>query len=61
MDLLLEKLDAKLREWTPETAARVRQRLTEIIALADDDALDLVRSRAVEQEIMDMVDEPKSG
>jgi len=61
MDLLLEKLDAKLREWTPETAAQVRQRLTEIIALADDDALDLMRSRAVEQEIMDMLDEPKSG
>ena len=31
MDVLAEKLDSKLREWRPETAAQVRQRVAEII------------------------------
>ncbi len=54
----MERLDAKLREWKPETAAQVRQCVAEIIALADQQALDLLRSRAVEQEVLDMLDEP---
>jgi hypothetical protein len=58
MDALLEKLDAKLKEWKPETAAEVRNRLAEMIVLADQDALDLMRSRAIEQEVLDMLDEP---
>jgi hypothetical protein len=35
MDALAAQLDAKLREWRPETAAQVRQQVAEIIALAD--------------------------
>ena len=58
MDALVERLDAKLREWQPETAAQVRQRVGEIIDLADQDALDLMRSRAVEQDVLDLLDEP---
>jgi hypothetical protein len=58
MDVLIETLDAKLREWKPETAAQVRQRVTEIIGLADQDALDLLRSRTVEQDVLDILDEP---
>lgn len=58
MDALAERLDVKLREWQPETAAQVRQRVGEIIELADHDALDLMRSRAVEQDVLDMLDEP---
>ena len=58
MDALLEKLDAKLREWKPETAAQVRQRVAEIIVLADQDLLELMRSRAAEQEVLDILDEP---
>ena len=58
MDTLIERLDSKLREWKPETAAQVRERVAEIIALADQDALDLMRSRAVEQEVLDILDEP---
>ena len=58
MDALVERLDAKLREWKPETAAQVRERLAEIIALADQEVLDLMRSRAVEQQVMDMLDDP---
>jgi len=60
MDALLETLDAKLREWKPETAAEVRERVWEMISLADQDVLDLLRSRAVEQEVLDTLDEPAS-
>jgi hypothetical protein len=58
MDALAAQLDAKLREWTPETAAQVRQRVTEIMALADQDLLDVMRSRSVEQEVLDLLDAP---
>lgn len=58
MDALAEKLDTKLRTWKAETAAQVRERVTEVIELADDDVLDVMRSRALEQEVLDMLDEP---
>ncbi len=60
MDALAEKLDTKLREWQPETADQVRQRVAEIIEMADHDALDLLRSRVAEQEVLDMIDAPTS-
>ncbi len=60
MDALIEKLDAKLREWKPETAAQVRQRVAEVIDLADSGVLDLTPSRVVEQEVLDMLDESTS-
>ena len=60
MDILVERLDAKLREWKPNIAAEVRERISEIIDLADRDALDIMRSRAVEQEVLDLLDEPVS-
>jgi hypothetical protein len=60
MDALLEKLDARLRRWNPETAAQVRQCVAEVIDLADQDILDLVRSRSAEQEVLDLIDEPAS-
>jgi hypothetical protein len=58
MDALAERLDAKLRAWKPDTAEQVRQRVAEIIEIADLDALDVLRSRVVEQEVLDMLDEP---
>lgn len=58
MDALVEKLDAGLRQWKPETAAQVRQRLAEVIELAGHDVLDLMRSRAAEQEVLNLLDEP---
>jgi hypothetical protein len=58
VDALVEKLDARLREWKPETAAQVRERVAEVIDLADNDVLDLVRSRATEQEVLDLLDDP---
>ena len=58
MDALAEKLDARLREWKPETAAVARERIAELIELADHGSLDLARSRAAEQEVLDLLDEP---
>jgi hypothetical protein len=58
MDALAEKLDEKLRLWKPETAAEVRQRVAEVIELADQDVLDLIRSRSAEQEVLDLLDGP---
>ena len=58
IDTLAEVLDNKLRLWKPETAAQVRELVTEVIELADHDVLDLMRSRATEQAVLDMLDEP---
>ena len=60
MDALAEMLDAKLREWKPETAAQVRERVAEVIELADRDVLDVMRPRGIEQEVLDLLDEPTS-
>ena len=57
MDILAEKLDEKLRRWKPETAAEVRERVAEVIELADHEVLDLIRSRSSEQEVLDLLDE----
>jgi hypothetical protein len=61
VDVLVERLDARLREWKPETAAHVRECVAEVIDLADKDVLDLVRPRATEQEVLDLLDEPTTG
>lgn len=57
MEAIVEKLEEKLRKWEAATAEEVRRRVTEIIELADQDALDLLRSRAVEQEVLDLLGE----
>jgi hypothetical protein len=58
MDAIAEKLDAKLSQWKPEVSAEVRSLISEVIEAADEDALDVMRSRAVEQEVLDSLDEP---
>jgi hypothetical protein len=68
MDALTEKLDVKLLQWKPEIADsaqqtlrdRVRQSILEIIEMADRDVLDILPSRAVEQDVLDSIDEPKT-
>jgi len=60
VDALAEKLDARLREWRPETAAEARNRIKEVIELADGDQLDVGRSRAIEQEVLESIDEPQT-
>ena len=61
MTAIAKKLDEKLTRWSPETAEKVERLVAEIIDLADHDALDLARSREVEQEVLDIIDEPKAG
>jgi hypothetical protein len=39
---------------------QVRKRIAEIIDLADQDALDILRSRDIEQEVLDLLDEPEA-
>ncbi len=58
MDPVAEKLETRLREWKPEISKEVRQVVLEIIELADQDALDVMRSRGVEQEVLDLLVEP---
>ena len=55
MDAVTEKLDIKLRQWQPEVADRVRQYVLEIIEMADRDVLDILQSRAVEQDVLDLI------
>jgi hypothetical protein len=54
---LVETLNARLQIWEPRIANEVRERVAEIIALADEDLLDLMKSHEREQEVLDMVDE----
>ena len=56
MDTLAEKLNNKLQNWEPHIAQEVRESIAEIIELADNDALDIIRSRAVEQKVLDILD-----
>ncbi len=60
MDALAEMVDARLREWKAETAAQVRERVAEVIELADRDVLDAMRPRGIEQGVLDLLDEPTS-
>ena len=60
MDAIAEKLDTKLSKWKPEISREVRVLVLQVIDAADNDALDLMRSRAVEQEVLDQLDEPAS-
>lgn len=60
MDALVQKLDSKLKRWNPKTARAVKKQISEIMALADSDLLDLGRSRRVEQDVLDLIDEPKT-
>lgn len=55
MDALIQELDIKLHQWQPHVVKQVRQCLVEIIELADQDALDILRSRVVEQEVLDLI------
>jgi hypothetical protein len=60
VDALAEKLDERLRQWKTETAADARERIAEVIELADHDVLDIARSRPAEQEVLDLLDEPQT-
>jgi hypothetical protein len=57
MSQLAQKLDEKLASWRPEVVAQVEQIVTDVIELADTDAIDLLPSRAVVHEVLDALDE----
>lgn len=57
MTLIAEKLDKKLAAWTPDTASEVERMVAEIIELADAGTLDILPSRSVVQEVLDIIDE----
>ncbi len=58
MDTLTEKLNTKGPDWQPDTVEQVPQLITEYIELADQCTLDILRSPTVEQEVLDLLDEP---
>jgi hypothetical protein len=60
MSPIARQLAEKLDSWEPEVSQRVETLVAEIMDLADTGALDLLRSRAVEQEVLDLLDEPIS-
>lgn len=58
MEAIAETLRSKLHEWNPEVSQKVSALVAEIIGLADENALDLARSRKAEQEVLDLLDAP---
>jgi len=54
---IAEILDERLKQWEPDKVAFVESLISEIISLADQDCLDLLRSRAVEEEVLGILDE----
>lgn len=58
VDAIAERLDTKLSKWKPEISREVRALVEQVIDAADNDTLDLARSRVAEQEVLDQLDEP---
>jgi hypothetical protein len=58
MPSVAQKLASRLEKWEPEVSRQVESLVSEIIELADLNTLDLVRSRRVEQDVLDLLDEP---
>lgn len=56
MTAIADRLDRKLSDWKPETASEVEKLVAEIIDWADSGALDLMRPRHLEQEVLDIID-----
>lgn len=57
MTALAQILDERLKIWDAVLAAEVQRLVSDIIAWADADALDLRRSRQRGQEVLDLLDE----
>jgi len=56
MTAIAEQLERKLGAWKPETATEVERLVGDIIDWADVGALDVMRSRGLEQEVLDVLD-----
>ena len=57
MSNVVMELDEKMKSWAPATCQQVAELVGQIIELADSDSLDLLRSRTVEQEVLDLLDD----
>lgn len=57
MSNLAMELDEKLKRWDAATSQEVADLVSQIIEWADHDSLDLMRSRAVEQDVLDLLDD----
>ena len=57
MSNVARELDEKLKRWDAATSQEVADLVSQIIEWADHDSLDLMRSRAVEQEVLDLLDD----
>ncbi len=60
MDIVVETLSTKLSQWAPDVTEQVKRYVSEIIEMADQDALDIARSRRVEQEVLDLLDDDET-
>ena len=60
MDTVAVTLNEKLTKWTPILAEQVRRQILEIMEMADQDVLDILRSRHVEQHVLDLLDEDET-
>ena len=52
-----KKLENNLKQWDFETASYVKDLIEEIIQAANNDNIDVTRSRIVEQEVLNILDE----
>jgi hypothetical protein len=57
MDTVAVTLNEKLTQWSPVLAEQVRRQIVEIMEMADQEVLDILRSRQVEQDVLDLLDE----
>jgi hypothetical protein len=57
MIAIAETLDKHAERWKPEVTTRVEELIGEIIELADADALDILPTRAVQQDVLDLLDD----
>lgn len=60
MTQLAKHLDEKFATWSPQIAAQVEQIVTDVIELADAEALDLLPSRTIVQEVLNALDEAET-
>ena len=60
MIAIAEILDKHAEGWKPEVASRVEELVGEIIELADADALDILPSRAVQEEVLEVLDDTQT-
>ena len=56
MDTFSKQPDAGLRHWNPDITCHDPVQACGIIKLVEADTLDLMRSRAVEQEVLNLLD-----